>query len=173
MEETPTGDEAPQRLPWFRRNFGYVPQPYEQLADWYPKIGQTRDARRVLLEKQRHRRRTLHPVGRGHLLDATVGYGYRPWLAGMWLIALPLLGTLVFGTHDPTLVKPSEGGPFQTFVYTLDLLIPIGGLGQRTGWYWTDSGTQWLAYVLIAAVLSPWSHCDDYARRKAIRGHGG
>ncbi|MFC9227571.1 hypothetical protein ACFTZI_01100 [Streptomyces decoyicus] len=104
---------------------------------------------------------------------ATVGYGYSPWLAGMWLIALSLLGTLVFGAHDPTLVKPGEGGPCRPFVYTLDLLIPIGGLGQRTGWYWTDSGTQWLAYVRIAAVLSPWSHCDDYARCKAIRGHGG
>ncbi|MGW8970572.1 hypothetical protein [Streptomyces platensis] len=79
----------------------------------------------------------------GHLLDATVGYGYRPWL-DMWLIALFLLGTLVFGTHDPTLVKPGEG-PFRPFVYALDLLIPIGGLGQRTGWYWADSGTQWLA----------------------------
>jgi hypothetical protein len=48
-------------------------------------------------------------------------------------------------------VKPGEGAPFQSFVYTLDLLIPIGGLGQRTAWYWTDSGPQWLAYVLIAA----------------------
>ncbi|WP_275451885.1 hypothetical protein [Streptomyces lydicamycinicus] len=30
-------------------------------------------------------------------------------------------------------------------VCTLDLLIPIGGLGQHTGWYWADSDTQWLA----------------------------
>ncbi|GGN86790.1 hypothetical protein GCM10011579_078950 [Streptomyces albiflavescens] len=27
----------------------------------------------------------------------------------------------------------------------------IGGLGQRNAWYWTSSGTQWLAYGLIAA----------------------
>jgi hypothetical protein len=59
VEKAPTGDEASQRLAWIRRNFGYVPQPYEQLVGWYPKIDQTREARRVLLEKQRHRRRTL------------------------------------------------------------------------------------------------------------------
>lgn len=87
----------------------------------------------------------------GRPLDFTVGYGYRPWLAGLWLIVLAMLGTLVFGAHSPTPVKPGEGAPFQAFVYTLDLLIPIGGLGQRSAWYWTDSLSQWLAYVLIAA----------------------
>ncbi|GHH73768.1 oxidoreductase [Streptomyces sulfonofaciens] len=152
-DRTPAEDEVARRLAWIRRNPGYAPQPYEQLAGWYRQIGHDNDARRVLLAKQRHRHRTLHPAGRvwGHLLDTTVGYGYRPWLAGLWLIALALLGTLVFGTHDPTPVKPGEGTPFQSFVYTLDLLIPIGGLGQRTDWYWTDTGPQWLAYVLIAA----------------------
>ncbi|MEU6658418.1 oxidoreductase [Streptomyces sp. NPDC046821] len=151
-EEKP-GDEVTRRLAWIRRNPGYTPQPYEQLAGWYRKIGHDSDARRVLLAKQRHRRRTLHPAARawGHLLDATVGYGYRPWVAGMWLTALVLFGTSVFGTHEPTPVKSGDSAPFQPLVYTLDLLIPIGGLGQRTGWFWTDSGTQWLAYALIAA----------------------
>lgn len=141
------------RMDWVRRNPGYSPQPYEQLAGWYRKVGHDDDARRVLLAKQRHRRRTLRPAGRasGHVLDATVGYGYRPWLAGVWLLALILLGTLVFTAHDPTPVKQGEGAPFQPFVYTLDLLIPIGGLGQRTNWYWADSGPKWLAYALIAA----------------------
>lgn len=141
-----------QRVDWIRRTPVYSPQPYEQLASWYRKVGHDDDARRVLLAKCRHRRRTLRPARRvwGYLLDATVGYGYRPWLAGIWLMTLTALGTLVFETHDPTQVKPGEGAPFQPFVYTLDLLIPIGGLGQRAGWYWTDSGPQWLAYALIA-----------------------
>jgi hypothetical protein len=29
-------------------------------------------------------------------------------------------------------------------------LIPIGGLGQRTTWYWSNDSLQWLAYLLIA-----------------------
>lgn len=38
--------------------FGYAPQPYEQLAAHYRQAGHDDAARRVLLEKQRHRRRT-------------------------------------------------------------------------------------------------------------------
>ncbi|MFB6504528.1 MULTISPECIES: oxidoreductase [unclassified Streptomyces] len=145
-------DDVARRLAWIRRNPGYSPQPYEELAGWYRQIGHDDDARRVLLIKQRHRRRTLSLPARawGHLLDVTVGYGYRPWLAGVWLLILTLLGTLAFRTESPTPVKQGEGAPFQPLVYTLDLLIPIGGLGQRTGWYWSNDFLQWLAYVLIA-----------------------
>lgn len=148
----PGGDEVARRLAWVRRNPGYAPQPYEQLAGWYRKIGHDGDARRVLLAKQRHRRLTLSWPARvwGHLLDASVGYGYRPWMAGVWLLALTLLGTLVFSTHSPRPVKEGEGSPFQPFVYTLDLLVPVGDLGQRAGWYWSDTSVQWLAYLLIA-----------------------
>ncbi|MEV0603229.1 hypothetical protein AB0I82_28605 [Streptomyces sp. NPDC050315] len=139
-------------MAWIQRSPGYSPRPYEQLASWYRNAGHDDDARRVLLAKQRHRRRTLSPATRawGHLLDVTVGYGYRPWLAGIWLLMLTLLGTLTFATHSPTPVKPGESAPFQPLVYTLDLLIPIGGLGQRTAWYWPDDTIQWLAYLLIA-----------------------
>ncbi|SDO36247.1 hypothetical protein SAMN04487981_110116 [Streptomyces sp. cf386] len=146
----PRGSVA-RRIAWIRRGPGYSPQPYEQLATWYRTVGHDDDARRVLLAKQRHRRSTLHPAARawGHLLDATVGYGYRPWLAGVWLLTLTLLGALVFDAHTPTAVKPGEGAPFAPLVYTLDLLIPIGGLGQRTAWYWTDGGVQGLAYALV------------------------
>ncbi|MFB8029358.1 MULTISPECIES: hypothetical protein [unclassified Streptomyces] len=62
-----------------------------------------------------------------------------------------MLGTLAFRTQSPTPVKQGEGAPFQPLVYALDLLIPIGGLGQRTAWYWTAPGPQWLAYALLAS----------------------
>lgn len=29
-------------------------------------------------------------------------------------------------------------------------MIPIGGLGQRTAWYWPNGILQWLAHLLIA-----------------------
>ncbi|MGI5455613.1 oxidoreductase [Streptomyces sp. CA-249302] len=144
-------DSAARRVAWIRRSPGYSPQPYEQLASCYRKAGHDDDARRVLLAKQRHRRRSLSLPARvwGHLLDATVGYGYRPWLAGVWLLLLTALGTTVFGTHTPTRTEQDTGAPFQPLVYTLDLLIPIGGLGQRTAWYWRDGTLQSLSYVLI------------------------
>ncbi|CAM5572533.1 hypothetical protein SCANM63S_08017 [Streptomyces canarius] len=53
-------DAVARRVAWrgIRRSPGYNPQPYEQLASWFRKAGHD-DARRVLLAKQRHRRRTL------------------------------------------------------------------------------------------------------------------
>ncbi|GAA1506827.1 oxidoreductase [Streptomyces albidochromogenes] len=153
-EDAMPGGVAPaQRLLWFRRDHDYRPQPYEQLASYYRRIGHDDHARRVLLHKQRHRRRTAtSAVGRvwGGLLDVTVGYGYRPWLAGVWLAALTTLGTLVFRALTPTPVKPGEGPPFNAFVYSLDLLIPVGGLGQRGAWHWDGGDAQWLAYAFVA-----------------------
>ncbi|OEJ28492.1 oxidoreductase [Streptomyces agglomeratus] len=146
-------DDVARRVAWIRREPGYAPQPYEQLASWYRKVGHDDDARRVLLAKQRHRRSVLGTAGRawGHLLDAVVGYGYRPWLAGVWIAALTVLGTWVFRAQSPQPVKAGEGPPFNALVYTLDLLIPIGGLGQRSSWYWPEGPAQWLSYTLIAA----------------------
>ncbi|MFF2660774.1 oxidoreductase [Kitasatospora sp. NPDC058032] len=148
---TPAPEPVARRLAWLAALPGYSPQPYEQLAAWYRRIGHDDDARRVLLAKQRRRRRTLGAPGRlwGRLLDATVGYGYRPWQAGLWLACLALLGTLVFRHGTPHEVKAGESVPFSPLVYTLDLLIPIGGLGQRTAWYWTGA-QQWFGYSLIA-----------------------
>lgn len=148
------GYDVARRVAWIRREPGYAPQPYEQLASWYRQVGHEDDARKVLLAKQRHRRGTLHPAGRvwGHLLDSLVGYGYRPWLAGVWIVALTVLGTVVFGGRSPIRTQPGQGPPFSALVYTLDLLIPIGGLGQRSAWYWPEgSAAQWLSYALIAA----------------------
>ncbi|WP_367319051.1 oxidoreductase [Streptomyces sp. HUAS ZL42] len=146
-------DSAAYRVAWLRRQPGYAAQPYEQLAACYRQIGHDDDARRVLLAKQRHRRRTQGRAARlwGHLLDVTVGYGYRPWLAGIWLAALALLGTTVFATHSPKATEPGQVPPFNPFVYTLDLLIPIGGLGQRSAWFWEGGTPAWLAYGLTAA----------------------
>lgn len=152
-EDGSPANSAAHRVTWIRRNPGYASQPYEQLAAWYRQIGHDDEARRVLLARQRHRRQHLGRPARGWglLLDATVGYGYRPWLAGVWLAALALIGTAVFLTHTPRPTEPGQVPPFNAFVYTLDLLIPIGGLGQRTAWYWPGGAAAWLAYALIAA----------------------
>jgi hypothetical protein len=106
----------------------------------------------VLLAKQRHQRATLHARGRafGKLLDWTVGYGYRPWLAAIWLAALLAIGTTVFAIHWPHLIPGGPAPPFNAFTYTLDLLIPLGAFGLR-GTYAPAGAAQWLADALIAA----------------------
>ncbi|MFF4508832.1 pentapeptide repeat-containing protein [Streptomyces sp. NPDC001401] len=145
-------EDVENRLAWLRHQPVYVPQPYEQLASHYRRCGHEDEARRVLLVRERCRRATLGPTGRawGWLLDSTVGYGYRPWLAGIWLALLTLAGSLVFAAQHPVANTKDEGTPFNPVAYTLDLLIPIGGLGQRDGWHWAQGSVQGLAYALIA-----------------------
>jgi hypothetical protein len=100
-----------QRLDWLRRGpHGYAPQPYEQLAEFYRRTGQEAEGHRVLLEKHRRRRTTLHMPGRllGYMLDGLVRYGYRTSLAGIWLATFWALGTLAFTLErrvDPTVTE--------------------------------------------------------------------
>jgi hypothetical protein len=150
----PTGRvPVAERLDWVSRcPLGYQPQPYEQLAAYYRRAGHDDDVRRVLLAKQRHRRTTLTAPGRtaGRLLDITVGYGYRPWLAAIWLALLLTAGTVVYAIDRPHALPGGPVPPFNAFTYTLDLLIPIGAFGLRSA-YASTGPAQWLADGLIAA----------------------
>ncbi|MET8747603.1 oxidoreductase [Streptomyces sp. NPDC004728] len=144
---------ALERLEWVRRSTdGYLPQPYEQLAATYRRLGHEDEARTVLLAKQRHRRVGLpaHTRVWGYLQDATVGYGYRPARAALWLMALLALGTFFFATHPPAPLEAAKAPPFSAVFYALDLLIPIIGFGQKAA-FAPHGGGQWLAYGLTAA----------------------
>jgi len=140
-----------ERLAWLRREKdGYRPQPYEQLAGLYQRLGADAESRRVLLDKQRAHRRELPLPGRiaGRLLDWTVGYGYRPWRAAVWLALALILGTAVFSAWPPV----ADGSPrvFDPLVYTVDLLLPISAFGLRDA-FAPMGATRWLAYGLTAA----------------------
>lgn len=144
---------ASQRARWITSaESAYLPQPYEQLAGSYRRLGHDADARTVLLAKQRHRHRPLALPVRvwGFLQDTTIGYGYRPGRAGLWLTALIATGTIVFGLHHPPPAQSGAHPEFNPFFYTLDLLLPVVSYGQQsqfapTGLY------QWLSYALITA----------------------
>ncbi|MEV0403291.1 hypothetical protein [Actinoallomurus sp. NPDC050550] len=165
--ETLRGEpEEGQRLDWISRDpHGFRPQPYEQLASWLRRIGRDDLARKCQLAKQRARRRQLGRISRAWsvLLDWTVGYGYRPWIAAVWLIVLVAVGTVVFSVDHPRTIKqPDERPHFHALIYTLDLMLPIETFGQRSAWdpigwsrwlAWTLTGTGWiLATALISGV---------------------
>lgn len=144
---------AAQRIKWITSAHpAYLPQPYEQLAASYRQLGHDADARTVLLAKQRHRHNSLVLPLRlwGLLQDVTIGYGYRPGRAGLWLTALVTVGTISFGLHHP---PPAQNGmhvEFNPFFYTLDLLMPVISYGQRS--LFAPAGAyQWLSYSLISA----------------------
>ncbi|MER7542207.1 hypothetical protein [Actinomadura sp.] len=139
------------RLSWVSRDEEFHLQPYEQLAAWYHSVGSDDLARKVQLAKLRARRRRLHPVGKAwnHLLDWTVGFGYRPWLAFAWFAALLATGTTVFSIEHPRPIKPGDELPaFHSLIYTLDLLIPLDTFGQQLS-YDAVGWSRWVAYGLV------------------------
>jgi hypothetical protein len=145
---------ATERLRWIERDdrSAYLPDPYEQLAAHYRRIGHDDEARFILLARQRARRRTLPAPARiwGLLQDVVVGYGYRPWRAVAWLAGLLALGTVVFGLHHPAATGTGASPPFNPLIYSLDLLLPVIDFGVGRA-YAAEGGYAWLAYFLTAA----------------------
>lgn len=143
---------ARERITWLGHQASYSPQPYEQLAAAYRRIGHDTDARSVLLAKERRRHQNSPLWARlwGVLQDATTGYGYRPARAGLWLIALLVLGTAVFTLHPPAPIRSNASPEFNPFFYTLDLLLPVVSYGQQTA-FAARGPYQWMAYGLMTA----------------------
>ncbi|MEU8801269.1 hypothetical protein [Spirillospora sp. NPDC048819] len=146
---------ARERLDWLHRDTdGYAPQPYERLAQTYRALGLDSDGRSVLLAKARDRRKTQGVPRKivGWLQDGLVGYGYRPFRAASWLIGLLAFGTIVFSFHKPAILNSDDSPHFNPFIYTLDLLLPIGDLGQERV-FAPDGVYQWIAMLIVTAGL--------------------
>jgi hypothetical protein len=138
------------RLRWLKLHPDrYIPQIYDQLATAYRRAGHPEAARKVGVAKQR-RRRAFNPLN--WLLYLTVGYGYRTWQAGIWLAGLAMLGSYVFTRAYPQHMVPatSKAPAFHAFAYTLDVLLPIGDLGQEKAWIPQGWARNW-AWFLIGA----------------------
>jgi hypothetical protein len=156
---------SPQdRLAWVKLHpGGYAPQVYDQLAECYRNAGHESAARQVAIAKQRQRRSAFSPLN--WLWYITVGYGYRTWLAGLWLISLTILGTLVFAHAYPRQFIQATGHheTFSPLGYTLDVLLPIVDLGQKSSWTplggamywsWALTGAGWVLATAVVAGLT-------------------
>jgi hypothetical protein len=144
---------ARDRLRWLARHSdGHEPGPYEQLASHYIAAGQPAQARRVLYARERLRRDRKPPLGRAWswLQDLTVGYGYQPWRAALWLVLLLAAGSVVFHAAPPPPFQHGDTPHFNAVIYTLDLLLPVVDLGQKHAFN-PAGGEQWFSYALIAA----------------------
>jgi hypothetical protein len=144
-------EPAERRLPMVERDGeGYVPHAYEELAASYRRVGDDHAARLVQLAKQRRLRSTRAWYGRlwGYVQDATVGYGFRPLRAAVWLLSLLAVGSVTYGLHHPSPLKASEAPDFNPVFFTLDLLLPVISFGQE-GAFAPKGCYQYLAYALI------------------------
>jgi hypothetical protein len=143
------------RLRWLdRQPNGYLPQPYDQLAAAYRSAGREDAARLVAIAKQNHRRQALNPASKlvNWLLYLTVGYGYRTWLASLWLTGLLALGTAIFAHAHPRHMNAAStpAAEFQPVAHTLDVLVPIIDFGQQKTWTPTGSALYWT--LLLSAA---------------------
>lgn len=146
------------RLQWLQRHPGrFAPGIYDQLADVYRRTGDEGAARKVAVAKQWRRRKPYNPLS--WLWWVTVGYGYRTWQAFVWAAVLAVTGSLIFRSAYPAhMIAASQHGTpprFQPVIYTLDVLLPIGGLGQKSAWQPTGGYLDWYwAFAIAGWVLS-------------------
>ncbi|WP_030260566.1 MULTISPECIES: hypothetical protein [Streptomyces] len=151
-----------ERIAWLEgSSVDFQPESYEQLAAALRRDGADDDAREVLYAKQRRRRRTLPLPARvwGAVQDASVGYGYRPGRAGLWLLLAWVLGSLWFATHPLDPLKADERPHWSPVLYTLNQLLPIVDLNQG-GWnpgglsQWISAGLVVIGWLLASTVVA-------------------
>jgi hypothetical protein len=158
------GPTVQNRLAWLARSPRYVPQIYLQLASVYLAVGSNDDSTTVSIAGEDVRRTSqqglvgLFKRALGAILKVTVQYGYRPLRILWWLVGLEAAGTGVFlWLHDiGALTATSPPGPaFNSFLYTLDLLVPVFSLGQRAFWI-PSPGVEWVAagFTVVGWVLA-------------------
>lgn len=158
-----------QREEWLRRALrasqrktgstreGYLPQPYEQLAEAYRRAGDEHAARRIQLAKNRQRHRATpwrqwYSKIANIVQDIMIGYGYAYSRALIWLVGLFVLGTVLFryGTPPHAIAHPSHSFTLSDSVgYTLNLLIPITSLDERQVWQSSNGAGEIAAAALV------------------------
>ncbi|MGY1748812.1 hypothetical protein [Modestobacter sp. SYSU DS0511] len=149
--------DASERLKWLARQCGYVPQPYQQLAAVYRAAGDRTAAVRVEIARRKHRRRTLPIAIRPFdaAVHALLGYGYRIWVLALALVVVYGGGVLAFHVipADFTPRNPAlAGDPPSPWLYTLDWLVPVLNLQQRTTW----APQGWESVVAVALAVVGW-----------------
>jgi hypothetical protein len=167
----PGAPELTDRLAWLRRNRGYVPQIYRQLASVYRAAGRDGEAISVSIAGEDARLKSYR--GRFSLLWRTLGllfkitvmYGYRPLLVVPWLIALEVFGSLWltvlfwWGDFVPRW-KVEHHEQFNAWLYTFDLLVPVASLNQREPWIalgaadWSAATFTVLGWVLALCLAA-------------------
>jgi hypothetical protein len=163
-------DSAPRspadRVEWIRRQRGYTPEPYQQLAAVYRSNGQISEATTVAIAQQDDL------LARGDLtrparawtwfLGRSIGHGYRPGRAAWALLALYLV-TLVsvwLGARADGFIQVGDTAPqpsvtatrcgdaypcLSVTAYALENITPILNLHQSENWQPKSSDpTEWL-----------------------------
>ena len=118
---------------------GYAAQPYQQLAAGYRALGDDRQARQTLMA-QRDDQLARAPTRRperlwGRITKVTLGYGYQPWRALLFLaavLAVSCVLAVALGAHGALAQTSKTAAPgrscsvVQLVSVGLDLNLPVG-----------------------------------------------
>src|SRR5262249_27556987 len=158
--------DAKSRIDWLHRQprLTFLPQPYEQLAAVFRQMGREREARLVMIGKNRDRAKFTRFLRQGwwwyNLLGRAIEDGYAPLRAFVGSVLIILLGWFLFAfgfSHD--LISPAKEGAcakdsqgqfvldnsgrpkifedypvFNPFVYSLESFIPLIKFDQSASW---------------------------------------
>jgi hypothetical protein len=155
---------ARERLAWMARydttsapgapdESGFAPGPYDQLAAALRRDGREPEAREVLRMRERRRHKAMGRLGAcwGAVQDATIGFGYHPARALLWLVTVFAAGSAWFAWSGPlTPIKAGEAPVWDPLLYTLDLLVPLVDLGHEHAW--NPTGPDKAVAVLVIAA---------------------
>ncbi len=152
---------------------GYAAQPYQQLAAGYRALGDERQAREILMAQRDHelaRADTRWPERLwGWITKVTLGYGYQPWHALLFLAAVVAAFSVlavVLGSHgalaqtDKTATPGRSCTVVQQVSVGLDLNLPVGTSLARADCDLTmdpaSATAAWLAAVGWVLRLLAW-----------------
>jgi hypothetical protein len=121
----------------------FRPQPFNQLARSFRRLGYDEDARRILIKARQYARRGKRWPGwaASVLMGGICGHGYRPYLTIIWMGACILVGGILFKNAEeyfvPTRSLPSIATAtgatirFDPWMYSLDSFLPFVNLQQK------------------------------------------
>ena len=145
----------------------YTADVYSNLEEFFLRQGYRGDADRAFIAgKRRERKENLHGVSwvGSWLLDWLVGYGRRPWQAGIPCAVLVALGCVLF---SPKKMEPQKledaSRVYSRFWYSLNLFLPVVDL--QAGKVWKPKADQtflrnymrvhiMLGWILVSLVLA-------------------
>lgn len=130
----------------------YSPQPYEQLAKVLRESGNDKDAKEILIAKERDRGRWAKLDNwdklTNQLLGLFIDHGYRPLKALLWMLLIVTIGSILFRIGYPTLIVPVNPSIAQTqvfvpVIYSLDTFLPVVDFYQASAWSVVASNSLW------------------------------
>ncbi|HTB12923.1 MAG TPA: hypothetical protein VK752_15180 [Bryobacteraceae bacterium] len=158
------GWDAPTRIAWLERDTSTATQPYRQLAKVLRDAGQEEQARQVLIAMEEKLTSLDPPFKRvpERLFLGPIGYGYRPGRALWGLVAISVLGAVIYRRSKMTPTDkdaanafksgfpvPPHYPKFQPVIYSLENTFPLVKLGQGDKWRPLKTGPRWIVWLQI------------------------